>query len=255
MFFVLSKIFSFLVHPFSWIIILIVFAIFSKKLNRKKWGFRIAGIAALFFTNTVIFCEFTRLWEVEGVKIEAVDHYDVAIVLGGMAEYDNNLNRLSMRRGSDRIWQALHLYHLGKVDKLMIVGSNGYLLDDALNEGSQFKADLLDFGIPEEDIIIETKSKNTYQNAVEANRILEVYPEIKEVLLVTSALHMRRSAACFEKAGFKQFDTFTTDHYTGAVRGYSFEQFILPNASNLSDWSKLIHEWIGYVSYWMSGYI
>ncbi|MBK9592618.1 MAG: hypothetical protein IPO32_14360 [Crocinitomicaceae bacterium] len=35
-------------------------------------------------------------------KIEDIGYYDVAVVLGGMAEYDNTLDRLSMRRGSDR---------------------------------------------------------------------------------------------------------------------------------------------------------
>lgn len=255
MFFVLSKILSFLVHPFTWILMLVAFGWISKKPNRKKWSFRIAGIAALFFSNTVIFCEFTRLWEPDGTKIEEVGHYDVAIVLGGMAEYDNNLERLSLRRGGDRLWQAMHLYHLGKVDKIMIVGANGDIFEKGLEEAIQFEEVLLDFGIPQSDIIVEENSKNTYQNAVESKKILDARPEIESMLLVTSALHMRRSQACFEKAGFTDFDTFTTDHFTGEKRGYTFEQFIVPNISNMTDWSKLIHEWVGYVSYWMAGYI
>ena len=255
MFFIFSKILSILVHPFTWILLLVLFGLITKKVNRKKWSYRIAGIVALFFSNTVIFCEFTRLWEPEGAKIENVGHYDVAIVLGGMAEYDNNLDRLSLRRGGDRIWQTMHLYHVGKVDKIMIVGANGDIYDKGLNEAVQFRDILLDFGIPDTDIIIEENSKNTYQNAVESKKVLKDYPDIEKILLVTSALHMKRSKACFEKAGFLDFDTFTTDHYTGEKRGYTFEQFLVPNVSNMSDWSKLIHEWVGYTSYWFAGYI
>jgi len=255
MFFILSKILAFLVHPFSWIVISVAIGLFTKRKKLKKWTLRGAGIAVFFFTNTVIFSEFTRLWEPDGTKIEDVGHYDAAVVLGGMAEYDNNLDRLSLRRGGDRLWQAIHLYHLGKVDKIMIVGANGDVFDKGLNEAVQFKSVLLDWGIPSEDLIIEKNSKNTHENAVETKNVLENYPEVQNILLVSSALHMPRAQACFENEGFTDFDVFTTDHFTGATRGYSFEQFTVPNISNMTDWSKLIHEWVGYITYMMAGYI
>jgi uncharacterized SAM-binding protein YcdF (DUF218 family) len=255
MFFVLSKILSFFVHPFSWILILIAIGYFFQRQGIKKWSFRLAFIGALFFTNTVIFSEVVRLWEPYGTPISEVGHYDVAIVLGGMAEYDNSLHRLSIRRGGDRLWQAMQLYATGHVKKIMIVGANGYLLDDALQEAGQFKEDLMRLGIPADDIITEEKSKNTYQNAVESKKVLANYPDLKSYLLVTSALHMNRAEACFLKAGFTDIGTFTTDHYTGKVRGYKLDQYFLPNVSNLSDWRKVLHEWVGYVSYKIAGYI
>lgn len=192
------------------------------------------------------------MWEVDGVKIEEVGHYDCAVVLGGMAEWDNTHERLSIRRGGDRIWQAINLYHLGKVDKILISGNNGFLMDDELDESSQFKKVLVENGVPAEDILLENRSKNTYQNAVESKKVIDADPEIQSVLLVTSALHMRRSIACFNKAGFKDFGIFPTDHYTGE-RSYKFDQFIVPNVSTLKDWERLIHEWIGYVTYAMTG--
>ncbi|MCB9223908.1 MAG: YdcF family protein [Crocinitomicaceae bacterium] len=254
MFFVLSKLFAFLTLPFSWILIALLVSWITKREKLKRYTFRGGVIALLFFSNTVIFCEFTRLWEVEGKKIEDVGYYDCAVVLGGMADWDNTNKRLSIRRGGDRIWQAINLYHLGKVKKIIISGSNGYLMEDELDESTQFKRVLVENGIPEEDILVENTSKNTYQNAVESKKIIDQHPEINTVLLVTSALHMRRSKACFEKAGFEKFDTFPTDHYTGS-RNYKFDQFIVPNVSVMNDWERLIHEWIGYVSYAISGYI
>jgi len=255
MFFVASKLLDFLSHPFYWIIILFLVAWFTKRESLKKWTFRIGIGCVLFFTNTVIFCEFTRLWEPTGKKIEDLEHYDVAVVLGGMAEYDNSLERLSMRRGSDRIWQAINLYHLGKVDKLLLSGANGDLVDKGLEEAVQFKAVLIENGIPAEDILVDSISKNTYENAVESKKIIDQHPELQRVLLITSALHMNRSEGCFKKAGFENFDTFTTDHYTGAKRGYNFYQWLFPSESVLTDWSKLMHEWLGYFTYWMMGYL
>lgn len=254
MFFILSKIFSFLTHPFSWILIALVIAWLTKRPRLSRYTFRGAMIALLFFSNSVIFLEFARMWEVDGVKIEDVDHYDCAVVLGGMAEWDNTHERLSIRRGGDRIWQAINLYHLGKVDKILISGQNGYLLEDELDESTQFKKVMIENGIPEEDILIENKSKNTYQNALESKKILDADPHISTVLLVTSALHMRRSIACFEKVGFTHFGIFPTDHYTGE-RAYKLDQFILPNFSAMQDWERMIHEWIGYIAYAVTGRI
>lgn len=255
MFFALSKILSFLMHPLFWIVFLIFLGWLTKKPIRKKRLFISAAVAMLFFTNTVIFLELTRMYEPFGKKIEEVGNYDVAIVLGGMAEYDNNLKRLSLRRGGDRIWQALHLYEIGKVKKLMIVGANGSLTDSPLNEAVQFRDVLLDFGVPDEDIIIEVNSKNTYENAVESKKILDKRSDLSSYLLVTSALHMPRSEACFKKAGFKNFDVFTTDHFTGEKRGYGLEQYFVPNLSLMTDWYKLNHEWVGYFTYWVMGYV
>ncbi len=255
MFFILSKILSYLINPFNWILFFLIYAWITKNQQRKNLFFKIGIILLLVFTNNVIFLEFARLWEPKGKKIEQVKHYDVAVVLGGMSEYNNDLERLSIRRGGDRIWQAIHLYHLGKVNKILISGDSGYLVDKGLKEAKQFKQVLLDEGIPNEDIIVENKSKNTYQNALETKKILDKTPQKESILLVTSALHMRRSKACFKKVGFKNFGTFSTDHYTGENRNYYFDQYIIPNQSVLNDWYKLIHEWVGYVIYWVVGYI
>ena len=255
MFFFLSKIFSFLTHPFSWIVIGLLIAWITKRPRLARYSFRGSVICLLVFSNTVIFCEFVRMWEPEGTKIEDVGHYDCAVVLGGMAEWDNSHDRLSIRRGGDRIWQAINLYHLGKVDKILISGQNGFIGSDELDEANQFKEILLQNGIPDEDVLVEDKSKNTHENAVETKKVIDVHPEIQTILLVTSALHMPRSQACFEKEGFENFDCFTTDHFTGETRGYNIGQIILPNVSNFVSWQSLIHEWIGYVSYWFAGYI
>lgn len=255
MFFYLSKILSYAINPFNWLIILFLISIFAKTPKRKKRSFIIGFFVLILFTNNVVFLEFARVWEVEGTKIEEVGHYDVAVVLGGMAEYNNDLERLSIRRGGDRLWQAIHLYHLGKVDKILISGDSGYMVDKGLKEASQFKSILLDEGIPNEDILVETVSKNTHQNAVESKKVLDAIPGEESILLITSATHMKRSIGCFEKAGFNEFGTFSTDHFTGPTRGYYFDQYIIPNESVLTDWHKLIHEWVGYLTYWIMGYI
>ena len=253
MFFLLSKLLYIFISPFAWFLIALYFAFFSKKELRKKRG-RIAAISILlFFTNTVIYKEFCRQWEVFGTPVNKVEKADVAIVLGGMSEFNTDINTLSIRRGGDRIWQAITLYKKGKVKKLLISGDHGYVIDRGLHEAKQMQTTLVQWGIPKEDILIEEKSKNTYENAVETKKVLKKqFPEAKKFILVTSGRHMKRAEACFSKAGLK-CTTYSTDLYTGPKRFYTFTDFIIPEFSVLEDWHGLIKEWIGFITYKITG--
>lgn len=196
-----------------------------------------------------------RLWEIPAVPIDEIEHHDVAIVLGGMFDFDNSANRLSAGRGSDRLWQALDLYYSGKVKKLLISGDSGYITDRGLHEAEQVKAMLTSWNIPAEDIIVEGSSRNTYENALESARILkEDYPEFNSFILVTSAFHMRRSRACFAKQNL-DVTVYSTDQFTGGIRAYHWDEYIIPNPSNFDNWFTLIKEWVGYTTYKIMGYL
>lgn len=217
-----------------------------------KWSML---VIALFFSNTFIFKEFVRLWEVPATSVSEIEHHEVGIVLGGMFEFDNDTERLSIRRGGDRIWQGIDLYKRGKIDKLLLSGDNGYVSDRGLHESKQLKEVLVRWGIPEQDIIIEDKSKNTAQNAEETVHLLnKSYPHFSSFLLITSAKHMKRAQACFEKKGLS-VTPFSTDPFVGPERSYHWDEFIIPNGSNFSDWFSLNKEILGYVVYDIMGYI
>lgn len=255
MFFILSKIAYFFIHPFTWLILAMLGAFFLKKPRFRKVSKWAAIFMLVFFSNSFIFKEFMRLWEVESVQIVDDSHYDVAIVLGGMFEYDETAQRISARRGADRIWQALDLYHKGNVDKILISGDHGYVSDRGLHEGQQIKDALVEWGIPEKDIIAENVSRNTYENAVESAKIIQQsYPHFERFLLVTSSHHMRRAQGCFEKQNIP-CDVYPTDQFTGGKRFYNWDEYIVPNVDNFSYWFLLIKEWVGYVTYSITGYI
>ena len=255
MFFIASKIFYFLLGPYTWLLVALGFAFYSKNERRRKLGRRWAIAIALIFSNSFLYKEVCRQWEVFGTPINKTGHYDVAIVLGGMTDYNNDLQELSIRRGGDRIWQAITLYKTGHVKKLLISGDHGNLIDRGLHEAKQLKALLIRWGIPKEDILTDIKSRNTHENAVESKKTLQkVYPEAKSILLVTSGRHMRRSMGCFEAVGLK-CTPFSTDLYTGPKRFYTIEDFLIPNVSVMDDWHGLIKEFVGYLVYDMTGKI
>lgn len=255
MFFFLSKVLLFTISPYTWLLTSIGIYFFSKKAHWKKRS-KIAILAiALIFSNTFLFKEVCRCWEVFGTPIKKVKHYDVAVVLTGMAEYNNDLGVLSVRRGIDRIWQTITLYKEGKVDRILISGDHGYLIDKGLHEATQLKEVLIKWGIPEHIIITETVSKNTYENARETKKILDrLFPNSSSILLVTSGKHMRRARACFAKQGIT-CDTFSTDLYTGPNRTFAFDEVFIPDVSTMNDWHGLLKEMFGYLAYSITGKI
>ena len=86
MFFILSKIIIIFLYPSTWCILSLAGFIFIKKDKWKK-RFKFSSIILfLIFSNTVIFLQFMKKWEIHGTKIENVKNYDVGIVLGGMFE-------------------------------------------------------------------------------------------------------------------------------------------------------------------------
>ena len=255
MFFILSKALLFILSPFFWIVLCFAFFLYIKTgkwKKRMKW----TGIFIfVFFSNSFIFSEFCRLWEMPGTPISNVKQHDVAIVLGGMFEYNSDLDNLSIRREGDRFIQAVTLYKENKVRKILISGDSGYLTDRGLHEAKQIKELLIKWGIPESDILTEEKSINTHLNAKMTKSLLDrSYPEFSSFILITSGIHMKRALACFDKEGLK-CTPFSTDLYSNQTRNYFWNQYIIPSIDNFIQWNKLLKETFGYISYAIVGYI
>lgn len=247
---ILSKIIYFLITPLTWLLIAIFVWAFAKKKKVKHIAKILTIVIALFFSNTFIYKEALRLWEVPAVNKSEIEQHDVGIVLGGMFEYDNSVNRLSIRRGGDRIWQAIDLYKSNKIKKICIVGKHGDVNDKGLNEAVQLKDQLVEWGIPEIDIIIETESRNTHENAKFTAALLkQSYPHFNSFLLITSARHMKRAKASFEKVEMN-VTPFSTDQYVGKERFYHWNEFIIPDSDTFTGWFGLIKEMLGYVGYY-----
>lgn len=255
MFHIISKIISFLGTPLTWIVIFFLFSLITKNQKRKKRAFITGMVFLLFFTNSFIADEAMRLWEMPTTKYENVSPaYDYGIVLGGMASFDATNNRFNPNRSIDRLLQSVKLYKEGKIKKIFIVGGCGDILCDEKTESEFLKEYLITIGLPDSAIMIETLSKNTRQNALNAKSLLEKNDSsTKRLLLITSAVHMRRSLACFKKAGLSP-DPFVADRYTGP-RKYYFDHLFIPDLGALLAWEALNHELIGYITYYIMGYI
>lgn len=253
MFFIASKLLVFLISPLVWIVILLIYALFSKFPNRKRKSLVSAFLLLIFFSNSFIFDEYSRLWEVPATAYKNLKMYNAGIVLGGMSVYDSQMERAQFFRGADRLIQAVELYKKGIIKKIIFTGGSGRLLHPEMKEGNYINRYLLIMGIPEKDFIIESESQNTYENAINTKQLLEDKNIKGDFLLITSSMHMRRSIACFRKAGLDT-EHYSTDRYAGS-RKYEADHLFIPEPSVLYDWTKLIHEMVGFVSYKIAGYL
>jgi uncharacterized SAM-binding protein YcdF (DUF218 family) len=254
MFFIISKILAIFLSPLVWVYAFLLWAFFAKKRKLSKRLLITALVGFYFFSNSFIAAEALRSWEVNSAFYdEDGDKYDVGIVLsGGLIDYDESTNKLVYGQSSDRIMQALKMYNEGVIDKILISGGSGNLLSSEYNESVLARLFLLNSGIIPKDIIIETNSRNTYENAVETNLLLkEEFPDGR-FLLFTSALHMRRAEACFVNQGVN-ISIYSTNN-TIIRRHNTIEYYILPSALSIYQWDSLIHEVTGFIIYKITGY-
>ena len=254
MFFVLSKVISWIIMPTSLIVLCMAGSLFIKNAWLKKWLFRLGVFFLIFFTNPFFAKLAMNLWEPDPIEYARINkRYGWAVVLAGITNPNRlPLDRTHFNKGADRLTHAIDLYKLKKINKLIISGGSGVLSFEGKPESLALKEFAMSAGVRARDIVIDTLSRNTWENAKNTRRILVEKGAQDEVLVITSAFHMRRAAGCFEHLGVHH-DTFPTDYYGGPFR-FTPDELIIPNLYALQLWTILIKEWVGILAYKVAGY-
>lgn len=255
MFFILSKTVSFLVMPFTVVIILLMLSAFWRNPLWRKRFFWAAMVLLLFFSNDFIAHEFMRAWEIKTKAYDEMKPHELGIVLtGATLSLLKPDDRVYFQRGADRVTHTVQLYKLGLIQKVLISGGTGTLKETDEPEANKFKKAMIMMGVAENDILIENKTRNTYESAVEVKKILDSLNfRAEDCLLITSAFHMRRSLACYRKANL-DIEPFSTDFYAHP-RFFYPDGLLIPSIDALTLWHKLFKEWLGFIAYKVAGYI
>jgi uncharacterized SAM-binding protein YcdF (DUF218 family) len=215
-----------------------------------------AAIAVLWTSSTPLFADWLYS-ELESehppVAIQALPPSDVAIVLGGGVGHP-----LPPRLTSDAnetVDRALHgarIFHAGKVEAILVSGGN-LPWQTASDSEAELIADLLgELGVPHSAIVLETKSRNTRENAVNIATIMNA-KNWQRALLVTSAAHMPRAVAAFEKADVEVVPASTDVRVTYPLIGSVLD--FLPSVGALALTTDAIKELLGMVVYRIRGWI
>lgn len=254
MFFIFSKILAFLFSPTVWAIGLLVYSFFTKIEQRAK-KLRISTFVILFVCGNSFFVdECFRAWEPVTPDIDLMTtKYEGAIVLGGIGDIDLRLGKINFGLSGDRLFQTLPLFYNARFKKIIFTGGSGSIEFPEKIEGLYVQKYLRSIHIPDSVMIFETKSKNTYENAVFTKKILDSLNLMGPFLLVTSAYHMPRAMAVFNKAGYQNIVPYITNRSSG-LRRFTPDHLIIPNPGALFSFELLIHEWVGYLIYKIKGY-
>lgn len=254
MFFILSKFLSFLIHPFSWCILLLIATVIVKNSTFKKRLKLLALLIFILFSNTALFQLIGRTWEnqYQRATLSPNNTYNI-VVLGGYAGTEEESRKINFNGAADRLLQALPLYYLNPGNKLILSGGTSIIHYDATPESESVENYLQTIHIKKEDILVENQSRNTFENALYVGQLLDSLNISKDVVLVTSASHMNRALGCFKKQGINTI-TYPANHLTNS-NPISFKDYIIPSLATLNTWPILIKEWIGIMTYKLKGFI
>lgn len=254
MFFLLSKTLGFLALPLVIICLGFLLSAWLKNARWKKRVFWISLCMLLFFSNDFIANEVMRAWEIAPTPFDQVDKsYAYGIMLTGVT--NNDLlpdDRVYFARGADRVVHTVDLYKRGIIEKIVISGGTGRIFTAGRKEADDVAKAMMLMGVKPDDMIIENESRNTYESADNVKALVGSGSN-QRLMLITSAFHLRRSHACFKKAGV-EVDTFSTDFYAHP-RYFTIDALIVPKVEAIYIWQKLGKEWAGMIAYWMAGYI
>lgn len=239
------------------LVLVSILLLLSALLRNNRWKKRLfwVGLSSLFFfTNDFIANEVMLLWEIPPTPYASITKtYEYGILLTGVTRNDLQPDdRVYFSSGSDRLIQTVNLYKRGVIKSVLISGGTGRLLTEGRREADGLYETMKLMSVDTALIIVENKSRNTFESAVNVKKNIPAI-ESKKLLLITSAFHMRRSRACFKKAGVA-VECFSTDFYTHP-RYFTPDVLFVPKSEALVIWHKLFKEWAGMVAYWVAGYV
>jgi uncharacterized SAM-binding protein YcdF (DUF218 family) len=254
--FYFSKIFWFLVQPLNLAIFLLALSLLVGWFGWRKLG----GFSALVSFLILALSAWTSLGALMLHPLEErfqrpplPDKVAGIIVLGGGFEGAINLVRggYELNSGGDRFLEAAVLARRYPDAKVAVSGGIGTLVlegeGDAETAPKLFEA----LGIPASRLILETESRNTYENVENLRKL--VTPDQDETwLLVTSAYHMPRSIGLFRKAAFPVLP-WPVDYRTSGNEGIGVMRD--NPADSLRTATMAVREWIALIAYKFVGRI
>ncbi|WP_303311739.1 YdcF family protein [Hymenobacter sp. BT730] len=253
MFFVHSKVLDWALMPAVWLVLLLLAAVLDRRVVwRRRWQL-VALAVAIIGTNLALANAAMLAWELPPVPLSRVTPHDAGVLLTGVANGKKSPHdRVYLSEGADRLLHTLWLYRAGRIRYIIISGGSGALQGSQRSEAAELAILLRLAAVPTARILIEDSSRNTHENALYTRKLLQVHPEIKSLVLITSAFHQRRAMGCFQKAGL-QPTAFPAGFLTQDPSSTP-DYWLLPNTQALERWSTLLHEMAGYFIYKLMGY-
>lgn len=175
---------------------------------------------------------------------------DGVIVLGGAIDSVLSADRQQwvINDSAERLTAFLDLARRFPSAQLVFSGGSASLFADDAREADVARGLFAALGLPPERVIFERDSRNTYENGVFSQRLVQPQPN-QVWLLVTSAYHMPRAVGVFRRLGWPVVP-YPVDFSISAHENHATGSVL--DSLNGVHWG--LREWIGLTYYRLSGY-
>ena len=270
MFVYLSKVLPYLIYPAGLISILVLTGlIFCRTAKAKNIVLWLLLIFVFIGGNKLPGAFLIHKLEQTYAPFQGNETADAIVVLGGGTVTKSDPRQVVEINGAgDRIIYALQLYRNGAAEKILLGGSyiswrDGVVqTDNGVSSPASEMAELMQmFGVPDDSLLVQDRSVNTAEEAVEDAKILKELG-LNKIILVSSATHMRRAVPLFEKQGLTVIPapvdySYSHQEWENLLRfdwatAYSF---IVPTIGNMETLQGALKEYLGYFVYKLRGWI
>jgi uncharacterized SAM-binding protein YcdF (DUF218 family) len=153
------------------------------------------------------------------------------------------------RTGADRVVEAVRVYRLIHPEFVISSGGRAFDSDAEPPSGESMRDMLVELGVPASQILTETTSRTTHEEAVIVRSMLQSRP-VDHIVLVTSDLHMRRSLGAFRAQGIEAIPAIARRPHDRIP----WELDFLPSDSGLGEAREVAREVLGIGYYTARGW-
>ena len=256
MFYYVSKVAWFCLQPSSLLLILLVVGAALLFTRHQKAGRRlVVAAAALLLVGGLLPLSTWLILPLED-RFSRADlsgsDVDGIVVLGGPEDSRVATGRHAhaLNEAAERLTEVAALARRFPEARIVFTSGSVEILDAPTIGADAGGLVLEDLGISGQDrLILERRSRNTWQNAVYTKELVSPKPG-ERWLLVTSAAHMPRAMGVFRRAGFP-VEPWPVDYRTAG--SWDLVRLFDAPAEGLKRLDQVTREWMGLVAYWLTG--
>ncbi|NEQ78012.1 MAG: YdcF family protein [Okeania sp. SIO2C9] len=260
---------AFAFKPLGFSIILLIYAttlISSGAIKSPAPTLIITALIVLIISSSPVFA----VWAAQQAEEDAIELVSVsaccdekadAIVLLGQGTTQPVIPdriQVQLTKTAERIIYASQLYKKGFAPYIIVSAGPRIGDDNSTVEAVDIKKILIELGVPRRAIILEPDGRTVYESAIETRDILDVRGLDPTVILVTSAVNIRRASLTFTDIGMRVIpaptDFNTVNPYEDSSYRFVLADF-LPNAQALLLTTEVWEEYLALFYYFLRGWL
>ncbi len=262
MFLFLSKLLPLFLYPLGLSCLLMVVALLSfwKRPRLAATAISLSLLVLWLGSSPLIANGLVQSLEFQNITAGNLPQVEAIVVLGGATKPALPPRPgVDLSEAGDRVLYAAQLYREGKAPRIILSGGRIRWLGTGTPESTDMATVIQTLGVPATAILQDSRSRNTYENALNVKQILDRQEIQAPVLLVTSALHMPRSLLIFKHLGISaiaaptDFRITYADQQPASLPALLID--LLPQANSLQQTSSALKEYIGLVVYRLWGWL